>query len=118
MQTANTLDESIRLLEELHNALRFDLSVELDMKLSQIIHQLKRARKAEEQGEENLLLWSKRLPDHPVKFTDNGEYNVKMMIRLLERENNPEYNRYIKFFKEFLLQEDKPFNKMYSARKF
>lgn len=118
LQTANTLDESIRLLEELHNALRFDLSVELDMKLSQIIHQLKRARKAEEQGEENLLLWSKRLPDHPVKFTDNGEYNVKMMIRLLERENNPEYNRYIKFFKEFLLQEDKPFNKMYSARKF
>lgn len=117
LQTANTLDESIRLLEELHTTLRFDLSVELDMKLSQIIHQLKRSAKVEEHGEENLLLWAKRLPDHPVKFTDNGEYNVKMMIRLLEREANPEYERYIQLFKQFLVQEDKPYSKMYSARK-
>lgn len=117
LQTANTLDESIRLLEELHTALRFDLSVELDMKICQIIHQLKRSRKVEERGEENLLLWAKRLPDHPVKFTDNGEYNVKIMIRLLERETNPEYDRYIQFFKLFLLEEEKPYEKMYSVRK-
>ncbi|RUS56954.1 hypothetical protein QI30_08490 [Kurthia sp. 3B1D] len=113
--SANTVDATLRLLKELLEEI--PLSYELETRVDILIRQIDRSQQVTlNPSEERLIRMINMLPDHEVKFEDDGATTVNMVIILLERERDTFFEPYIQFLRTFLTQEKKSYKQMKEAK--
>lgn len=93
MYSGNSVDQTIRILEEIRSLLDIRLSTEFLNKLNEQIRDLRYMTKGKTDPEISSLLRAiRRIPISEVAFGDDGRFETEIAIRLLKAQNNESFS--------------------------
>ncbi|WP_129727905.1 DEAD/DEAH box helicase [Ectobacillus funiculus] len=118
--SANTKDNTIRLLKEIAELLEMKLPIELLQQLQQIIRKLEMTSQRYSNAEHAYLIRRVySIPVHPIAYEDNGANILREVVFRLKRRYEREFTKEINVIEQFQCQEknEGAYTKLKAARK-
>lgn len=117
LKSAVSLDQTLDILKRIRDEVEMNISVELNDRLSSVIHGLKFQLKDNSSDSYNLIRAIRRIPTNEIAMTDNGRGVLRIAIMRLEREHDDYLVKYIDELKNVLNNEFYDYEKLTKVKR-
>lgn len=112
LKSAVSLDQTLEILEKVRDEVETNISIELNDRLSSVIHGLRFQIRDKSGGSDTLIKAIRRIPTNEIAMVDNGRGALRVAIMRLEREHDDYLEKYIDILKDMLHKGDCDYTKL------